>query len=115
MQDEKNKSLWMETTGGKGYPSLESNLEIDVAIIGGGMAGILAAYFLRKSGLKIAVLEANKILSATTGNTTAKVTSLHENKYAFLKKAFQLEGAKTYAESNQWAIDELEKSLKQRR
>jgi glycine/D-amino acid oxidase-like deaminating enzyme/nitrite reductase/ring-hydroxylating ferredoxin subunit len=111
MQEEKNKSIWMETAPSKNYPSLEKDIEVDVAIIGGGIVGVLIAYFLRSSGLRIAILEANKILSGTTGNTTAKATALHENKYAFLKKNFTLDGAKTYAKSNQWAIDELERII----
>ena len=33
---------------------LQSNLELDVAIVGGGPSGIVAAYYLAKAGLKVA-------------------------------------------------------------
>ncbi|MBR6631716.1 MAG: FAD-dependent oxidoreductase, partial [Alistipes sp.] len=39
---------------------LEKNLELDVAIVGGGPSGIVAAYFLAKAGLKVALFDRSK-------------------------------------------------------
>ena len=36
------------------FDKLERNLDIDVAIVGGGPSGIVAAYYLAKAGLKVA-------------------------------------------------------------
>jgi thiazole biosynthesis enzyme len=36
------------------FNKLEKNLELDVAIVGGGPSGIVAAYYLAKAGLKVA-------------------------------------------------------------
>ncbi|MBR6720617.1 MAG: thiazole biosynthesis protein [Alistipes sp.] len=36
---------------------LEKNLDLDVAIVGGGPSGIVAAYFLAKAGLKVALFD----------------------------------------------------------
>ena len=36
------------------FEKLERNLDIDVAIVGGGPSGIVAAYYLAKAGLKVA-------------------------------------------------------------
>ncbi len=36
------------------FDKLERNLELDVAIVGGGPSGIVAAYYLAKAGLKVA-------------------------------------------------------------
>lgn len=36
---------------------LEKNLELDVAIVGGGPSGIVAAYFLAKAGYKVALFD----------------------------------------------------------
>ena len=36
------------------FEKLEKNLDLDVAIVGGGPSGIVAAYFLAKAGLKVA-------------------------------------------------------------
>ena len=70
-------SLWWETCKIQERQTLEKDLETQVLVIGGGMAGILTAYQLQKSGKKVLVLEANRIGSGQTGNTTAKITSQH--------------------------------------
>ena len=36
------------------FDKLQSNLDLDVAIVGGGPSGIVAAYYLAKAGLKVA-------------------------------------------------------------
>lgn len=101
------ESLWIATTPNTSYPEFPDNITVDVAVIGGGIAGLNAAYFLKRKGLKVAVLEATYIVTGTSGNTTAKVTSQHELKYAYIQKNFGEENAKIYADSNQWAISEL--------
>jgi len=106
---EKFKSLWISTTPQTNYPKLEKDLETDVAIVGGGLVGISTAYFLRNSGLKVAVFEAERIAEKTSGNTTAKVTVFHDLKYAFLKNKVGAKAARIYAQSNRWAIEEFER------
>ena len=39
------------------FSKLEKNLELDVAIVGGGPSGIVAAYYLAKAGLKVALFD----------------------------------------------------------
>lgn len=101
------KSLWTATSAETAYPELIGDLETEVAIIGGGIAGITAAYFLSKKNIKVAVIESARIAAGTSGNTTAKITSLHDLKYAYLKNELGLEKAKIYADSNEWAIREI--------
>ncbi|EHQ90928.1 FAD-dependent oxidoreductase [Desulfosporosinus youngiae] len=98
------QSFWMASTSSLGYPSLNEDLKLDVAIVGGGITGILCAYLLSKKGLKIAVLEADRILQGTTGHTTAKITSQHGLIYSKIKNQLSEELAKQYAEANESAI-----------
>lgn len=111
MDPKKIESLWSATTPQTDFAVLNHKLETDVVIIGGGIAGLNAAYFLKSKGLKVIVIEATYIASGTSGNTTSKVTSQHELKYAFIKKHFGKEKAQIYADSNQWAIAELKKII----
>ena len=46
-------SLWWETCKIQERQTLEKDLETQVLVIGGGMAGILTAYQLQKSGKKV--------------------------------------------------------------
>ena len=101
----KPESYWIATTSkGTDFPKLEKEVEVDVAIVGGGMAGITAAYLLKQEGKKVALIEADKIGHGVTGNTSAKITSLHTLIYKYLIDHFGKEGAKQYAKAQESAI-----------
>lgn len=106
------KSLWTATTPETSYPELKADAETDVVVIGGGIAGLNTAYFLAREGKKVIVVDSSRIATGTSGNTTAKITSQHNLKYAFLKRYLGLPKARIYAKSNQWAIQEIEKIIK---
>lgn len=95
---------WLASTPKTDYPELNKDIKVDTAIVGGGLVGITTAYLLKKQGVKVVVLEADKILKGTTGHTTAKLTSQHEIIYSELIKNLGKEKAKQYAEANEQAI-----------
>ena len=83
-------SLWRKYQDIIHYPSLQSNLEVDTLIIGGGMTGINTLYFL-KDQQKVCLVEANQIGSGVSMNTTGKINYLQENTLvSFLKKGKEL-------------------------
>ncbi len=86
--------------------SLQGDINTDVVVIGGGLAGILTAYHLKRNGIDCIVLEASRIGSGQTKNTTAKITIQHELKYSQLIENFGEEKALQYANANRRAIDE---------
>ena len=98
------ESLWKKTAALHARSPLPGDFEADAAVIGGGLAGILSAYFLQKRGLKTVVLEANHVGSGQTCNTTAKLTSQHDLIYAKLISQFGPTLARQYANANQEAI-----------
>ncbi len=60
VEDYAEKSFWLGNSGAyRENPPLEGDLKCDVAIAGGGFAGIATAYYLKKAqpSLKVAVLE----------------------------------------------------------
>lgn len=98
------ESIWSMQTKLASYPALEGNLNTDVAVIGGGMAGLLTAYFLQQQGAKTIVLEAQSIAGGQTKNTTAKITAQHHLIYHHLIKCLGREQALMYAKANQEAV-----------
>lgn len=96
------------------YPSLSEDITADVAIVGGGLVGITSAYLLTKAGLKVALLEADRILHGTTGHTTAKITSQHSLIYARLKKEIGTEKAGLYAQANESALHMIADLVKEK-
>ncbi|NMC56269.1 MAG: FAD-dependent oxidoreductase [Eubacteriaceae bacterium] len=105
-------SYWIASTQQTNYPKFTDNIKVDVAIVGGGIVGILCAYFLSNQGVKTAVFDADKILKGTTGHTTAKITSQHELR---LQKIQQISNnyAQQYAAANETAIRMFENIIKQ--
>jgi glycine/D-amino acid oxidase-like deaminating enzyme/nitrite reductase/ring-hydroxylating ferredoxin subunit len=85
-------------------------MEVDVAVVGGGIAGLCAAWELAKQNRRVAVLEAGRIAAGVTGHTTAKVSSLHTMVYAHLLSSAGEESARLYAESQQDAIGHAERT-----
>jgi glycine/D-amino acid oxidase-like deaminating enzyme/nitrite reductase/ring-hydroxylating ferredoxin subunit len=80
-------------------------MAVDVAVIGGGIAGVCTAWELVAAGHSVAVLEAGRILTGVTGYTTAKLSSLHTLVYAKISRAFGADAARLYAESQQSAVE----------
>jgi hypothetical protein len=102
-------SLWIATTQETRYPKFEyENERYEAAVVGGGITGILTAYKLQRAGINTVLLEKNRIVENTTGNTTAKVTSQHYLIYSDLVKEHGEEVAKIYGKANEQAIDGIE-------
>lgn len=70
-------SIWTADIQMPGFPQLGGSLHTDVLIIGGGLAGLLCAWKLRKAGVDCLPIEQNRIMSGVSGRTTAKLTAQH--------------------------------------
>ena len=53
------------------YPSLDNDLSVDVAIMGAGISAALTAWYLRSSGLKVAVFDRRHVGMGSTAASTA--------------------------------------------
>lgn len=98
-------TIWSDAGIARRNP-LPGDTVTEAAVIGGGMAGILTAWYLQKKGKQVIVLEADRIGSGQTGGTTAKITSQHNLIYQKLIQNVGLEKARQYADANQAAIRE---------
>ncbi len=102
--DAKMKSVWREKTCLPKFPTLKKDAKTEVLIVGGGICGILTAYFLQQRGVPYILVEKNRICSGTTQNTTAKITFQHGLIYHKLLKSFGLECAQMYLNANRSAF-----------
>ena len=98
------ESIWSATCEIEERNPLRENLNVETVVIGAGMAGILTAYELQKTGMDVAVLDAGRIAGGQTRNTTAKITSQHGLIYWKLAGVFGRQKAAQYAAANQDAI-----------
>ena len=74
------KSIWQKVSMPQ-FRSLKGDIKTDVLIIGGGIAGLLTAYFLNEAGVDYILVEKDTIASGVTANTTAKITYGHSFNY----------------------------------
>lgn len=109
------ESIWTKTCSIPKREPLRKDLDTEVAVIGAGMAGILTAFQLKRAGKQVIVLEANRIASGQTRNTTAKITSQHGMKYATLLHSVGEEKARQYAMANEAAIAEYRRIVEEER
>jgi glycine/D-amino acid oxidase-like deaminating enzyme/nitrite reductase/ring-hydroxylating ferredoxin subunit len=98
------RSYWLESSPGTAYPPLVEDVTVEVAVIGGGIAGVCTAWELVRTGRRVALVEAGRVLGGTTGHTTAKLTALHGLVYDRIRSTFGEEGARGYAAAQQDAI-----------
>ncbi len=94
------------------FEKLNQNLDTDIVIIGGGIAGITTAYCLTKEGHRVILVEDGMIGSGETGRTTAHLVTALDDRYYHLEKVFGEEKTKLIAESHKLAIDFVEQTIK---
>lgn len=90
---------------------LSSDIETDVAIVGGGIAGVATAFFtLRDTDKKVVLIEADKIAHGATGHNAGQIASYFERPLTELVEEFgiklALEGQRS-VESAWVLIDEI--------
>lgn len=100
------ESLWKETVNLPSFDTLKRDINTDVLVIGGGITGLLCAYFLKRSGVDCVLAEARRICGGITGNTTAKITVQHGLIYDKLIRTFGIEKAKLYFRANLSALEQ---------
>jgi glycine/D-amino acid oxidase-like deaminating enzyme/nitrite reductase/ring-hydroxylating ferredoxin subunit len=101
------RSYWIESTTPTAYPPLTDDTEVDVAVIGAGIAGISTAWELVRGGRQVLLIDARGIVADTTGYTTAKLTAQHGVLYDRLRSSLGADSARLYAQSQVDAMNRV--------
>jgi len=88
-------------------PPLSEDLDCDVVVVGGGIAGLAAAWYAAGEGLDVVLLEAGRVGGGVTGHTTAKVSVLQGLAYRTLARRHGPWVARRYAAAQQAGLDGL--------
>jgi glycine/D-amino acid oxidase-like deaminating enzyme/nitrite reductase/ring-hydroxylating ferredoxin subunit len=90
----KRESIWLATAPSERYPSLDRDLTVDVAVVGGGITGLSCAALLARAGKRVAVIEQSRIGGGVSGGTTAHLATVPDWGYSTIESKFGRDGAK---------------------
>lgn len=123
---ESNESNWASLSSGQSLSSwfrdlqeplkfkkLADNISVDVAIVGGGIAGVTTAFLVSRMGKRVALLEDGYIGSGETGRTTAHITHALDDRYYSIAKKHGENGAKLAAESHTAAMEFIRRLVRE--
>jgi glycine/D-amino acid oxidase-like deaminating enzyme/nitrite reductase/ring-hydroxylating ferredoxin subunit len=103
-----SESLWLATAPATRYAALAGETVVDVAVLGGGIAGLTTALLLKREGARVAVVEARRVGSGVTGCTTAKVSALQSTIYSTIRSRKGDDAAGVYASASLAAVELVE-------
>jgi glycine/D-amino acid oxidase-like deaminating enzyme/nitrite reductase/ring-hydroxylating ferredoxin subunit len=105
---ERSTSVWKATAKPvETRPLAEPMHDIDVCVIGAGMAGLSVAYELSRAGRQVVVLEARSVGAGETAQTTGHLSSALDDHYSELERTHGREGAQLAYRSHDAAIERI--------
>ena len=108
-----NLSFWFESSKTPiAFEKLSNDIETDILVVGGGIAGLTSAYCLAKEGRKVVLVEDGFIGSGETGRTTAHLTCALDDRYFELETTFDQSTSKLAAQSHTAAIEWIANTVK---
>jgi glycine/D-amino acid oxidase-like deaminating enzyme/nitrite reductase/ring-hydroxylating ferredoxin subunit len=106
-----HRSAWLDVSLPRFEP-LERDLEVDVAIVGGGITGLTAAYLLAEQGVRVALLERDRLGAGDTQRTTAHLTYVTDMRLNELVSQFGKDAACSFWDAGAAAIDEVDRIVR---
>jgi glycine/D-amino acid oxidase-like deaminating enzyme len=107
------RPLWLDRAPAnrRKYPRHKGTLSVDVAIIGGGTTGAVAAYVFSKAGVSVAVLEANRVAFGSTAASTSLLMQEPDRDLADLSRRYGRRAAHAVWRSLAVATRDLQRTL----
>ena len=106
-------TAWATDASGVPAERLDRNLEVDVCVVGAGIAGLTTAYMLTQRGRSVVVLDDGAVGSGESGRTTAHLANALDDRYFELERLHGVDGARLAADSHTQAITAIETIVRQ--
>src|SRR5437588_5013500 len=109
------RPLWLDeraATPHRCFPSLRGTLTVDVAVVGGGITGAIAAYLFSAAGVSVAVLEAHRVARGSTAASTALLMQEPDKDFSELAERYGKQAARSIWLALKSATQELSKTIR---
>ncbi len=107
-----NQSLWTATHRMPGYSALKENMQTDVCVVGGGIAGLTTAYLLGQEGKKVIVIDDGELAGGMTQFTTGHLVSAIDDRIFHIEHLHGEANTRLAVQSHAAAIDQIEAIVK---
>jgi glycine/D-amino acid oxidase-like deaminating enzyme/nitrite reductase/ring-hydroxylating ferredoxin subunit len=105
------KSIWLEGAPAVSRPPLRQNQDTDVCIVGAGIAGLSAGYFLAQTGRRVLIVDKGGVGGGESLRTTGHLTNMLDSRYFEIASLHGEDAARKVAESHTAAIRALEEII----
>ena len=103
----RKRSSWTADEAIAERAPLREDLEVDVCVVGAGIAGMSVAYLLAREGKSVVVLDDGPVGGGETQRTTAHLSNAIDDRYTEIERIHGVDGARLAAESHTAAIDKI--------
>jgi glycine/D-amino acid oxidase-like deaminating enzyme/nitrite reductase/ring-hydroxylating ferredoxin subunit len=104
-------SYWMDSQTLPSCKRLTRDLDTEVCIVGGGIAGLTTAYLLMKEGRRVCLLESFALATGQTGKTSAHLTTALDERYYKIEKYHGVTNSWLAAQSHWMALKKVEEII----
>jgi glycine/D-amino acid oxidase-like deaminating enzyme/nitrite reductase/ring-hydroxylating ferredoxin subunit len=104
----KTRSIWMAIADPPAPGPLTQDVEADVCIVGGGIAGITTAYLLMRAGGRVVLIDDGPLTGGETSRTTAHLAFYIDDGLSEIERMHGLENLRLHVESHRAAVDRIE-------
>ena len=115
MDAKKSGSIWTATIDPLTYAPLDGDRQVEVCIVGAGIAGMTTAYLLARDGRSVIVLDDGPVGGGMTAATTAHLASALDDRFLEIERLHGVEGSRLAAESHSAAIDRIASIVEEER
>jgi glycine/D-amino acid oxidase-like deaminating enzyme/nitrite reductase/ring-hydroxylating ferredoxin subunit len=102
-----NESVWQAGISLRKFPPLSQDKSVDVAVVGGGIVGVTAAFLLQREGLNAILLERDRCGSGDTQHTTAHLTYVTDARLNTLVNDFGKDHAQAAWDAGRAAVEKI--------
>ena len=108
-----HRSYWDASSSMPRYPALDRDLTVDVVVVGAGITGLTAAYLLKRSGRRVAVIDRRRAGGVDSMLTTAHLTCVTDANLSTLLKTFGRDHAWAAWDAGLAAIERIDRTVRE--